>query len=166
MDKFPPFPDRDELAAMNETRRRFHLQPELSWIEYQTTAQLCFELEALGFTIAWGQAVPRPSAGEPPRCRAEPACLSTGRGAVGPGQPLPAFYVRQPDRTGGDPAEAPARAGARLRFDIDVLPIEECSDTSHRPAAEEFVSENFGVMHACGHAGHHTSPSAWVWRGA
>lgn len=41
-----------------------------------------------------------------------------------------------------------------LRFDIDGLPVNEVSDSSHLPYREGFASTHPGKMHACGHDGH------------
>ena len=41
-----------------------------------------------------------------------------------------------------------------VRFDIDCVPVTECSDETHLPSKEGFISKNPGFMHACGHDAH------------
>ena len=41
-----------------------------------------------------------------------------------------------------------------IRFDIDCVPVTECTDNTHVPAKEGFISKNPGFMHACGHDAH------------
>ena len=41
-----------------------------------------------------------------------------------------------------------------IRFDIDCVPVTECTDDTHVPAKEGFISKNPGFMHACGHDAH------------
>ena len=45
-----------------------------------------------------------------------------------------------------------------IRFDIDCVPVTECTDETHVPAKEGFISKNPGFMHACGH-------DALIWKG-
>jgi len=40
------------------------------------------------------------------------------------------------------------------RFDMDALPIDESDSTDHFPANNNFVSQNKGIMHSCGHDAH------------
>ena len=157
----PSCPDPALMRELSETRRCFHRTPELSWTEYLTTARLCAELEALGFAVAWGQALygtqkpPNPPDGETDRiayARAEQVLGADNRY-------LPSM---QGNRTGlvatlegRLPAAEPGPVFG-FRFDIDALPITESQAAEHVPAAEGFASEHAGIMHACGHDGHLT----------
>lgn len=157
MPDLPSLPEPGLLDALRGTRRSFHREPELSWTEYLTTARLCAELEALGFTVEWGRSL----YGD--RTPSNPPDPETSRAA----------YARAEKRLDDDDRYLPSMQGNRtglvatlegenagpvwgFRFDIDALPIEESRDAQHLPVAEEFRSQHPGIMHACGHDGHLT----------
>ena len=112
-------------------RRHFHRHPELSGKEFATSNFICAELDVLGvpYRRVQGQR-PYPAPGG----RTE--YFGTGIGATIAGE-APGAY---------DASGNPVRRIA-LRTDIDALPIRERTDF-------DFISQNEGVMHACGHDCH------------
>ena len=50
--------------------------------------------------------------------------------------------------------ESVVKAGLERARDIDCVPVTECTDDTHVPAKEGFISKNPGFMHACGHDAH------------
>ena len=124
---------REYLVAL---RRDFHQHPELSMQEHRTARRIEEELDELGIFHT----------------------RSAGTGVIG--------WIRgegpdtAPQREGEDASQSPvgtafsSRRGqdrvVALRADIDALPITEPSD-------REYVSQNPGVMHACGHDLHNTA---------
>jgi len=156
MSELPPCPDRDLMLELSETRRRFHRTPELSWTEYLTTAQLCEELEALGYTVQWGGALYREPPGNPPDSDTDRAAWERAERVLGAGNRyLPGMRGNRTGLVATMEGVGPGRVYG-LRFDIDALPINESPEMGHRPATEGFASEHAGIMHACGHDGHLT----------
>jgi aminobenzoyl-glutamate utilization protein A len=134
-------------------RRHFHKNPELGFMEYQTTYTIGKELESLGFTLHIGS----------------DALESSLRYGVPPADELQEHEAQasslvedewlskmQGGHTGLVAVWDTGRKGDHLafRFDIDALPIAESSSEQHVPYKEGFHSKNPGVMHACGHDGH------------
>ena len=114
-------------------RRHFHQHPELSAHEVETSERLCAELDALGIEYKRVQG-PRPKKnGEVDE---RESYIGTGIIAT----------IRGAAEGAYDDQGNPVRRIA-LRADIDALPITERSQV-------EFVSQNPGVMHACGHDCH------------
>jgi aminobenzoyl-glutamate utilization protein A len=134
-------------------RRDFHRYPELGWLEFRTASRIVRRLIDLGFDTRLGRDVVASHArnGVPEKGTLEDAWLRAHRQGGDP-------ELLGPLRGGftgvvGDLSAGPGPTIA-FRFDIDALPLSESADPQHRPAAEGFVSENAGVMHACGHDGH------------
>ena len=135
-------------------RRDFHRFPETGWLEMRTSAIIAQRLKTLGYTVLTGRQV----------------CCESARMGV-PGQSVLQAHVQRvlaqgvsPDALTDDLREGytgvvgildcgPGPVIA-LRFDIDALGMVECAANTHRPTCEGFVSENSGMMHACGHDGH------------
>ncbi len=137
-------------------RRDFHQYPELGWCEMRTSSIIARRLKDLGFDeVLVGQDV----------------CDSNNRMGVPSDDELERQYQRAVQQ-GADQEYVKATRGGytgvigvlhcgegptvALRFDIDALPLNESTDKDHYPNAEEFISRNNGVMHACGHDGHTT----------
>lgn len=135
-----------------DIRRKLHTNPEEGWSEFTTTAFLVKTLRDYGYEVLLGTKVVNPEfcLGRDPkvvaagieRARKNGVCEKlldemqelTGCVAVlDTGRPGPTFAVR---------------------FDIDCVPVTECTDDSHVPAHEGFISKNPGFMHACGHDAH------------
>lgn len=112
-------------------RRHFHAHPELSGKELATSDFICAELDSLGVPYRRVQGV-RPS----PALDGRTEFFGTGIIATIAGE-APGAYDAD-----GNPARRIA-----LRTDIDALPIRERTDF-------DFISQNEGVMHACGHDCH------------
>ena len=112
-------------------RRHFHLNPELSGQEAETSKFICEVLDG------WGVPYRRVHGPRPQGQRGEreefigTGIIATIRGTA------PGAY---------DAAGNPAKRIA-LRTDIDALPVREKTDVP-------FASRNEGVMHACGHDTH------------
>lgn len=156
MSELPSCPDTVLMQELSEIRRRFHRAPELSWTEYQTTARLCEELEALGFRIEWGQALYRQPPGNPPDEDTDRVAWDRAEKALGPDN---RYLAEMRGNRTGLVATLEGRGPGRVfgfRFDIDALPITESDAAAHQPTAEGFASSYPGIMHACGHDGHLT----------
>lgn len=140
-----------ELTAL---RRDFHSHPETGWLEMRTSAIIAERLTALGYEVLTGRAVCAEDArmGVPPK----DVLHAHAREAIEQGAPR--AYLTEEMREGFTGVIGILRRGAgptlALRFDIDALGMQECSDDAHRPAREKFASQNAGMMHACGHDGH------------
>jgi len=96
------------FSDMVETRRDFHMYPEIGFQEHRTSRIVADRLKDLGMEVQQG----------------------IGQtGVIG---------LLEGDK------EGPV---VLMRFDMDALPVTEANDV-------EFVSQNKGRMHACGHDGH------------
>ncbi|WP_146817691.1 amidohydrolase [Halobacillus faecis] len=137
-------------------RRELHQQPELGFLEYQTTYKIGRELESLGFKIHVGRDAVKSESrygvpGDQETQEAEKRALEHG---------VPSEWLER--MTGGHTGVVAqwdtGKEGPHLAFriDIDALPILEASDHGHFPYDHHFHSEQTGVMHACGHDGHTT----------
>ncbi len=143
--------ENDWLTRLIRDRRHFHRHPEPGWMEFRTTAFIAGRLEASGYSVALGEAILDPAArmGLPKDEELERAYDH----ALRSGADIRYLEPMKGGRTGvvgtigrGSPVTA-------FRFDIDALPIVEASGPRHRPAREQFRSEN-SCSHACGHDGH------------
>jgi len=150
--------ERDSGVLMDSEliclRREFHRYPETGGLEYRTTARIIDELEKLGLPVQYGSSVHtdeklfiRASEEESEFCinrareeGARPDLLDAMRGGY----------------TGCVAVIEGAKPGPTIgiRVDIDALTIQETSEPSHAPAAEDFVSVHENCMHACGHDAH------------
>ncbi len=114
-----------------ELRRHFHRYPELSAHEIETSKFICEKLDELGVPYE------RIRGAHPEgTCQERSEFIGTGivatiRGAA------PGAY-----NADGTPAKRVA-----LRTDMDALPVTEKTEV-------EYISQNPGVMHACGHDCH------------
>lgn len=121
-----------EAPELSAIRREFHRYPEPGWMEFRTSGRIAELLKSYGCdeVFTGGQV-----------CKAEARMgVPEGGGLTG---------VIGVLRCGEGPTVA-------LRFDIDALPVTECTAQEHLPAMEGFRSEQEGYMHACGHDGHIT----------
>ncbi len=139
-----------------ELRREFHQNPEPGWREFWTTARIVEEIERIGVD----------------EIHIGPDAINTGkRLGVPDEQELSTWLekarddIDRPDvldkiAGGNTGVVAVVEKGSGpcvgLRVDIDALPINESSDTSHAPTANGYRSTNDGFMHACGHDAHTT----------
>lgn len=146
-------PYRDWLVAL---RRELHRHPEPAWCEFQTTARIVAELEALSVD----------------RIQIGPDILaSDARAALPDEETLHSWHDRAREsgvdegllermKGGYTGAIATIEQGTgptiALRVDIDGLPQRESDSDNHLPAREGFRSEHEGYMHACGHDAHTT----------
>ena len=144
----------DTSTRLRELRRAFHRHPEPGWREFQTTARVVRELEAIGVDeIAVGRealatdermAVPSDADLEPWLERARDAGVRED------------ILERTADGHTGVVAVLEQGSGPTvgLRVDLDAISMAESTADDHRPAAEGFRSGHEGYMHACGHDGH------------
>lgn len=137
-----------------ERRRQLHAWPEQGFTEFWTAATVIEVLRGLGYDVRWGkqasdlsEVLGLPTADEldlaAERAVARGADRELVETLVDGGTGIVA------DLTGNHPGGLTA-----LRFDMDALPVQEASDSGHRPAQEGFRSQIEGQMHACGHDGH------------
>lgn len=137
-----------------DLRRDFHRYPELGFTEFRTASKVVEVLKVLGFNVLYG----------------EDAIDSNSRRGVPSKRELDEAYARAikyganleiiEKMKGGNTAVVGELKGKKegptvaFRFDMDALPIHESREEDHYPHAEEFSSENSGIMHACAHDGH------------
>lgn len=133
-------------------RRQLHQNPEEGWSEFTTTAFLVTTLRGYGYDVLTGRKVVAPEA-----CLGrEESVVKAGlerarRNGVSEG-----LLSEMEELTGCVAVLDTGRPGPTLaiRFDIDCVPVTECTDDTHVPAKEGFISKNPGFMHACGHDAH------------
>lgn len=136
-----------------ETRRFYHKIAESGWLEFKTTINIIKDLKKLGVSeIKYGKKIHkedlifgRPS---PEKIKAYAQSLRIKED----------FDITEilEGYTGLIATIDTSKLGKTFafRFDIDAMPIKESTDKFHKPFREDFVSENPGAMHACGHDGH------------
>lgn len=119
-----------------EWRRHLHRHPEVSFKEFETTRWIVEKLEQ------WGYEVHKPC---------ETGCVALLDGGQ-PAKTAASKPTTTPDQTSSEPEfqvqSQPMHEPAviALRADIDALPIQEEGE-----AKKEFLSQNDGVAHCCGH---------------
>lgn len=145
----------NELDEKSRARRRdFHKYPETAWLEMRTSAIIAKTLTELGYEVLTGRQVCLESA----RCGlpSEEQLRAHAKKVLEQG--APADYLTEEMKEGFTGVIGILRCGdgpvVALRFDIDALGLNEDQTPKHRPYAEGFSSQNFGMMHACGHDGH------------
>lgn len=133
-------------------RRQLHQLPEEGWSEFTTTALLVKTLREYGYEVLLGRKIVNPE-----------ACLGRSETVVKAGIERARqngvseeLLEEMQELTGCVAVLDTERPGPTLavRFDIDCVPVTECSDETHLPAKEGFISKNPGFMHACGHDAH------------
>lgn len=133
-------------------RRLLHQNPEEGWSEFTTTAFLVTTLRSYGYDVLTGRKVVAPE-----------ACLGREESVVKAGLERARrngvseeLLSEMEELTGCVAVLDTGRPGPTLaiRFDIDCVPVTECTDDTHVPAKEGFISKNPGFMHACGHDAH------------
>ena len=133
-------------------RRQLHQNPEEGWSEFTTTAFLVTTLRGYGYDVLTGRKVVAPE-----------ACLGREESVVKAGLERARrngvseeLLSEMEELTGCVAVLDTGRPGPTLaiRFDIDCVPVTECTDDAHVPAKEGFISKNPGFMHACGHDAH------------
>lgn len=136
-------------------RRCIHSRPEEGWTEFETEWLVVSTLRGLGWKLRTGTDAVRPEAvmGRDPDVVAKAAERAVQHC-------VPSSFI---DEIGGytgviadfDTGRPGPVTG--FRFDMDCVLVEESRDDEHLPAAEGFVSEIPGSMHACGHDAHTAS---------
>ena len=133
-------------------RRQLHQNPEEGWSEFTTTDFLVTTLRGYGYNVLTGRKVVAPE-----------ACLGREESVVKAGLERARrngvseeLLSEMEELTGCVAVLDTGRPGPTLaiRFDIDCVPVTECTDDTHVPAKEGFISKNPGFMHACGHDAH------------
>lgn len=114
-----------------ELRRHFHKHPELGAHEVETSRYVCEQLDSMGVPYRHVEGA-RPAGFTDER----PDFIGTGIIATISGTASGAYDEK------GEPARRVA-----LRTDMDALPIRERTEVP-------YISQNEGVMHACGHDCH------------
>ncbi len=135
-------------------RRLLHRNPQPGWLEFYSTGFISEKLREWGYDLLLGKdavaadqrlVLPDPARMEAEYSRAIKAGIREE------------FIV--PARGGLTGVVAILKGSTPgptvgFRFDIDALEITESTDSSHRPAADGFVSGNQGFAHMCGHDAH------------
>lgn len=133
-------------------RRQLHQNPEEGWSEFTTTAFLVTTLRGYGYDVLTGRKVVAPEA-----CLGrEESVVKAGLDRARRNGVSEELLSEMEELTGCVAVLDTGRPGPTLaiRFDIDCVPVTECTDDTHVPAKEGFISKNPGFMHACGHDAH------------
>ena len=133
-------------------RRQLHQNPEEGWSEVTTTAFLVTTLRGYGYNVLTGRKVVAPEA-----CLGrEDSVVKAGLERARRNGVSEELLSEMEELTGCVAVLDTGRPGPTLaiRFDIDCVPVTECTDDTHVPAKEGFISKNPGFMHACGHDAH------------
>jgi len=119
-----------EVEALREQlvawRRDFHMHPELGFQERRSARLIADRLRELGYQVQTGVA-------------------NTGVVGLLEGKQRSAGQASTEAHL--EPSHQSPGPVVMLRFDMDALPVTEENEA-------EYVSQNPGVMHACGHDGH------------
>lgn len=141
-------------SELTHWRRDFHRYPELGFCEFRTAALVAATLEKFGWQVAVGAEVMRADA----RMEVPPASeITAARAEALRDGADPAWVARLGDGlTGVVGTFDTGRPGPTVAFrvDLDALPVNESSESTHLPSREHFTSTRPGRMHACGHDGH------------
>ncbi|MDT8398607.1 MAG: amidohydrolase [Pseudomonadales bacterium] len=153
----PRHPDGMLVAHLAAIRRALHRHPELSWLEYRTTAETAERLASLGFTVTAGASLYHQEPHNWPPASERAAAWQQAASELGQDH-----HWLQACREGYSGLVATLDSGNPgpchgFRFDLDALPITEALDQAHQPAAAGFASQHPGIMHACGHDAHITA---------
>ena len=146
---------------MNELinyRREFHRFAESAWNEVRTSARVAEILANLGLDanviLLGDEAVDFDTVKPPLRPTHEVRDANVERAVrQGARRDLAAKTDGIPGVVAIIDSGRPGPTWA-LRFDVDCLPYDEDSSSSHRPRKEGFASVNPGCVHACGHDAH------------
>ena len=135
-------------------RRDFHRYPESGWTEFRTTIRIIEELERLGLKVQYGPDIHAKEKmyGMPSEKYLE-ECWQRAKNEC---ERHDLLEVMQGGYTGCVAVIEGALPGPviGIRVDIDCNDLQEATEPSHAPMAEEFVSLHDGLMHACGHDAH------------
>jgi aminobenzoyl-glutamate utilization protein A len=135
-------------------RRELHRNPQPAWLEFYATGFVAEKLSQWGYEVLLGEDV-----------------VAANKRLLVPDPERQQVEYDRAIRAGiNEKFIAPAKGGftgvvgvlrgslhgptVAFRFDIDALDVEESSESSHRPAAEGFVSQISGCGHMCGHDSH------------
>jgi aminobenzoyl-glutamate utilization protein A len=137
-----------------EWRRQLHRNPQPAWLEFYATGFVAEKLAAWGYDLLLGKDI----------------IAAEKRVLVPDPEILQAEYDRAIRAGASEKFLAPAKGGFTgvvgvlrgalpgptigFRFDIDALEVVESSESSHRPAADGFISQTPGCGHMCGHDTH------------
>ncbi|MDO4937016.1 MAG: amidohydrolase [Sutterellaceae bacterium] len=140
---------KDQLINI---RRQLHTNPEEGWSEFTTNAFIVNTLRGYGYEVLLGKKVVNPDFCLGRDMKVVQAGIERAR-KNGVSEDL---LTEMEELTGCVAVLDTGRPGPTLaiRFDIDCVPVNECTDDSHLPAKEGFISKNPGLMHACGHDAH------------
>lgn len=141
-------------AELIELRRDLHKYPEAGWKEFRTTAIVAQHLDALGFSLYFGEDSLNPASRLGVPTENELATAKQRARTDG----APEQYLEEIGDITGLVATKSYGDGpvVGVRVDMDALERSEASDDAHRPAKEGFASTHPTEMHACGHDGHTT----------
>jgi len=150
----PLHADSARISKLAQLRRDLHQHPELSWLEYRTTAVIAEHLQALGFSVRAGDALYQQPPHNWPDATTRAAAWQRAAASLGA-----EHQWLQACRSGYSGVVATLDSGRPgpcygFRFDMDALPISEAASSDHLPHASGFASRHDGIMHACGHDGH------------
>ncbi len=133
-------------------RRAIHRRPEPAWCEFETTYRVVTTLKSLGYEVKFGLDAIEPAA---VMGRNETEVKAAIARALKAGVDQ-SFIDQTQGYTGAVGLLDTGREGpvTALRFDMDCVMVEECSDPAHEANVGGYASEIPGCMHSCGHDAH------------
>ncbi|MBY7144419.1 amidohydrolase [Virgibacillus sp. NKC19-3] len=141
----------DEVIKL---RRQLHQFPEVGFTEFKTAGKVVEVLQSLNFEVLYGEdAIEADSRrGVPSQEELDHAYQSAIKNGANPD------IIKKME--GGLTAVIGTLKGnspgptIAFRFDMDALPVQESSESSHFPQENNFRSHYEGHMHACAHDAH------------
>lgn len=145
---------KEFLNEAIEWRRSLHRCPQPAWLEFYATAFVAEKLASWGYELKMGRDIIKE--GEQLLLPSEETLQSEFDRAAKAGAKLEFLEQSRGGFTGVVATLKGEQNGPTVafRFDIDSNEVMESSESTHRPAASGFRSENPGYAHMCGHDVH------------
>lgn len=137
-----------------EWRRQLHKCPQTGWLEYYATGFIADKLSGWGYSLLLGKDVI--AAAKQIQLPDAQRHDEEYRRALSFGVKEEFISLAKGGFTGVVAELKGDKPGPTVgfRFDIDSNEVCEANDSGHRPADEDFISQNPGCAHMCGHDAH------------